>query len=146
MKYIKINNVKYRYKDNIPWKEFSQILDETSNIKIIKWYYKHVLVDKPVEFNTVLLFVQALRNKFGHSEKQFKSLLREAGKCVRGISSEKYGKDIIDFNLIHDLNISYETVQELPWDKVIFFNGMIQEIHRLEKEEHDKAKREAKGK
>jgi hypothetical protein len=146
-KYIKYKGKKWYYSDDLSWKKFMNILNEYEYDKIIEWYYDNVLLEpKPKDFKIVLIIIANLRVKFKHTDKQIKQLLRESGKIVRGIPVIEHERKAIMFNLIYDLKMDYFTILKMPWEDIIFFNGMVQEIRRLEKEANERAKRNAKNK
>jgi len=139
---VKYKGKRYRYSTDFSWKKWIKILNEGDRVKIVDWYYDNVLIDKPMGYKDVNHLVAALRNKFEHTHDQIRDIMRNSAKVVRGINLDKHQDTVIIFNLMYELHMDYIDVTErIPWQKVLFFHGMITEVKRLEKEANDRNRR-----
>lgn len=146
MKYIEYKGIRYKYKDIITWEEFIKVADEPDETKVLEWYVKYVFVDKPKDYNVAKLLSANLKYHLGHTSDEVKQLRKNAAKIIRGIEVPECQYKSILFNLMYELKISYTELNSMDWKDIIFFNAMLQEIHRLENEANERARKKAESK
>ncbi len=86
------------------------------------------MVDPP-EYNGVLVLkiYRKLLEIFEITTEQMVKKQREMGKACRGISIPKYNYRVVEFNILNNVKVSYETLRKMSFDDIIFLNIAIKE-------------------